>query len=357
MQIASVVGVPIVIMPSWFLFAAYVLLVGPSLVGGGSRGYVLSAAFALMLLASVVLHEIGHCVTARAFGLPVRAITVNLLAGLTEITEPPQTPAREYAVAIAGPMVSILLCSTGVVAAAAFPADGLAEALCLALAICNGSIAAMNLLPGLPLDGGRVLRSFLWQVTKDPLRATRLSAYAGMVLAFLVVPVLVIGVLPAVGLADRDAGTIIISAILGAFIYYGANASLRRADAEARLPRLTLDALARPALGVPANLPLAEAVRKVQESGMRALVVVDGNGRLEGIVSEAWVRQVPLERRPWVSVADGARKVEPGLLLDPTLEGEALLEAMRATPASEYVVTGPMPRVLMSSDVVEAMES
>lgn len=356
-QIASVVGVPIVVMPSWFLFATYVLLIGPGLIGGGGRGYVLSGAFALMLLASVVLHEIGHCVTARAFGLPVRAITVNLLAGLTEITEPPQTPAREYAVAIAGPMVSILLCAVGVVTAAALPADGVAQALFLGVAISNGAIAGMNLLPGLPLDGGRVLRSLLWQVTKDPLRATRLSAYAGMLLAFAVVPVLVVGVLPAVGLADRDAGTVVISALLGAFIYYGANASLRRARAEARLPRLTLDALARPALAVPATLPVAEAVRRVQDSGLRALVVVDGNGRLEGIVSEAWVRQVPVERRPWVSVADGARRVEPGLLLDPALEGEALLDAMRATPASEYVVSGPVPRVLVTADVAQAMES
>lgn len=357
LQIATVVGVPVIVMPSWFLFATYVLLIGPGLIGGGPRGYLLSAGFALMLLASVVLHEIGHCVTARAFGLPVRAITVNLLAGLTEITEPPQTPAREYAVAIAGPMVSILLCSTGVVVAEALPHDSIAAALAIGLAISNGSIAAMNLLPGLPLDGGRVLRSLLWHLTKDPLRATRLSAYAGMVLAFAVVPVLVVGVLPAVGLADRDLGTVLISAVLGGFIYYGANASLKRADAEARLPRLTLDALARPALGVPANLPLAEAVRQVQEAGMRALLVVDGNGRLEGIVSEAWVRQVPIERRPWVVVADGSRRVEPGLLLDPALTGEALLAAMRATPASEYVVTGPVPRVLVSADVAAAMDA
>ena len=73
-------------------------------------------------------------------------------------------------------------------------------------------------------------------------------------------------------------------------------------------------------------------------------------------MSEAWVRQVPVERRPWVTVADGARRFEAGLLLDAALGGEDLLTAMRANPASEYAVQGELPRVLVSADVAAAMD-
>lgn len=351
-------GVPILLMPSWFVFAAYLVLAGQSLLRddvGGAAAVGVAAAFVAMLLASVVLHEVGHCVVARAFGLPVRAITVNLLAGLTEITEPPQTPAREYAVAISGPMVSLLLTGAGVVATEACASGSVAELLCAGLAITNGGLAAMNLLPGLPLDGGRVLRSVLWQLGKDPERATRASARSGMVIALVVVPVVLVGVLPSFGVGQRDVTTILLSALVGAFIYAGASASLKRSKVVSRLPRITAEALARPALAVIATTPLAEAVRQAHALSLRALVVVDGNGRLDGIVSEAWVRQVPAERRPWVAVADGARRMEPGLLLDPSLGGEELLTAMRANPASEYVLAGPEPRVLVSEDVAQAI--
>ncbi|MCU1594063.1 MAG: peptidase [Frankiales bacterium] len=356
--IGRVAGVPILLMPSWFLFAAYLVISGQSLLSdqvGQGEAYWVAAAFVLMLLASVVLHEIGHCLVARAFDLPVRSISVTLLAGLTEITEPPQTPAREYAVAVSGPMVSLLLSGTGVAAANLFDHGSTVRLLFEGVAVTNGAIAALNLLPGLPLDGGRVLRSVLWQLGKDQERATRASARAGMAIALVVVPGLLIGVLPALGVGRRDASTIVLSALVGAFIYIGAVGALRRSKAVSKLPLVSVTALARPALPVTANLPLAEAVRQAHELGARGLLVVDGNGRLEGIVSEAWVRQVPVDRRPWVVVADGARRLEPGLMIDPDLAGEELLTAMRATPASEYVVTGPYPRVLVSSDVAAAM--
>jgi Zn-dependent protease len=355
-----VVGVPIVLMPSWFLFAAWVVLTGPSVVSkdvGTGRAYAMAAAFAVLVLMSVVLHEVGHCLVARAFGLPVRSITITLIAGLTEITEPPQTPAREYAVAISGPMVSVLLCATGAAAVDLFEPGSATRLLFAYFAVVNGALAALNLLPGLPLDGGRVLRSILWHFGEDPERATRASARAGMGIALVLVPVVLVGVLPAVGVVDRDVTTILLSGVVGAFIYVQASASLRRSEVVSRLPRLSVAALARPALAVNATLPVAEAVRLAHESNTRALVVVDGNGRLEGVVSEAWVRQVPVDRRPWVVVADGARRVEPGLLADPSLAGETLLEFMRATPASEYVIPGDPYRVLVSADVAQAMES
>lgn len=357
--VARVVGVPVVLMPSWFVFAGYLVLTGQSLLVdryGGTTALVAAVALVVLLLVSVVLHEVGHCLVARSFGLPVRSITITLLAGLTEITEPPQTPAREYAVAVSGPMVSVLLCGVGAAGAMSVDDGSLARLLLSGTALANGVIGLLNLLPGLPLDGGRVLRSVVWHLGGDAERGTRVSARAGMAIALVLVPSVVVGILPAYGIGDRGPVTVLVSGLVGAFIYAGAASSLRRSKVVSRLPTVSVAALARPALAVPATTPLAEAVRRAHEAGVRALVVADSSGQLQGVVSEAWVRQVPMERRPWVTVADGARPVDPEQLLDPRLAGEALLEAMQQQPAGEYLVAGEPLRVLVSADVAQALD-
>lgn len=360
LQIARVFGVPVWLMPSWFLFALWIVLLYQPLVKdrvGDQTGYAVGAALALMLLVSVLLHELAHCAVARTFDLPVRSITVTLLSGRTEITEPPQTPAREYAVAISGPMVSMLLTAVGAAATHGLADGSLARELAFNLAITNGAITVLNLLPGLPLDGGRVLRSVLWQLGGDADRATRAAARTGLVVGTVVVPVVLVVVLPAAGIGGSGFTMALLAVLVGVFIAMGARASLRQVELTSRLPSLSVAALARPALGVPASLPLSEAIRLAHEQALRAIVILGGNGRPEGIVSEAWVRQVPADRRPWVLAADGARKVEPAITLDPDLTGEALLDAMGASPASEYLVKGDTPRVLVSGDVAAAMST
>ena len=359
-KVGRVLGVPVLVSPSWLLFAGFIVLsYGPALTDrfGPTRAYVGAASFAVLLLLSVLLHEIGHCAVARAFGLPVRSITVTFLAGLTEITEPPQTPGREYAVAVIGPMVSLLLAGIGLATVQLFEPDSLPYLLAAIVAISNGLVAAFNLLPGLPLDGGRVLRAGLWKITGDPDRATRAAAWSGRVVAVVVVPALLLGLLPALGVTTASIATVLFTGLIAAFIYVGASASLQRARFVERLPLVSVARLARPALEVPADVPLAEAVRRAQEAGLRAIVVTDSAGRMTAVASEAAVLAVPEERRPWVTVDTVARRLEEGLVLDPSLEGEALLAAMRETPASEYVVPDPAGpvRVLVTADVAEAV--
>lgn len=359
-RVGRVLGVPVLVSPSWLLFAAFVVIsFGPSLAReyGDERGYAGAAAFAVLLLLSVLLHEVGHCVVARAFGLPVRSITVTFLAGLTEITEPPQTPAREYAVAVIGPMVSLLLAGIGWAGRDLFEDGSLPFLLMTLVAASNGLVAAFNLLPGLPLDGGRVLRAAVWGVTGDPHRSTRAAGQAGRVVAVVVVPGLLLGVLPAVGISRITVGTVLFTALVASFVFVGASATLQQAKVVERLPRASVAALARPALAVPGDLPLGEAVRRAQGAGLRAVVVVDTAGRPLAVVSEAAVIATPEDRRPWIPVSSVARTLEDGLVLDPGLTGEPLLAAMRAHPASEYVVRAPDGglRVLATEDVAAAV--
>jgi len=362
-QLGRVVGVPVYLTPSWFVLAAFLILVlSPSLVEsqGTTQAYVISVSFVVLLGLSVLLHEVGHCLVARAFDLPVRSITITFLAGFTEITRPPQTPVREYSVAVAGPMVSLLLAGVGVALVPAFDDGTVTRAVCENIAITNGIIAALNLLPGLPLDGGRVLRSIVWRLAGDPEKATRAAAWSGRVIAIAVLPFLLVVVLPAMGYGASDASNVIFAALLSAFIYTGATAALRRSEAVSRLPLATVTQLARPALRVPAEMPLAEAIRRAHAAGVHGLVVVDSADRLEAVVNEAAVVATPEQRRPWVTVGTLARRLEKGLVLDPGLGGEDLLEAMRSTPASEYVTEDPSTgevRVLAAADVARVLSS
>jgi hypothetical protein len=214
-----------------------------------------------------------------------------------------------------------------------------------------------NLLPGLPLDGGRVLRAVVWRVTGDGQRASLLSAWAGRVVAVVVVPVLLLGVLPAVRESTADGTDVVFTLLVALFVYGGATASLRQAQVAAKLPGVSARLLARPALGVPADLPLAEAVRRARAVGARGLVVVDRADQPEGVVSEAAVIATPEQRRPWITVSALSRRVDAAMLLDAELRGEELLDAMRAAPAPEYVVRDAQGHlgVLLAADVVRAV--
>ena len=350
--IGRVLGVPVLVAPSWFVLAAVLVVVYGSSVSeqvGPVTAYGVTAGFVLVLGLSVLLHEIGHCVMARAFGLPVRSITVTLLAGLTEITSPPQTPAREYAVAVVGPVVSLLLAGCGYAAASAVEPGTLPHLFLRGTAAMNGLVAVLNLLPGLPLDGGRVLRSAVWAISGDGDQATVVSAWAGRVLALLVVPAALLLVLPELLGYSPDLFSVVLTAFVSGFIYIGATASLRAGQMRQRVPGLSVAALLRPALGVAGDLPLAEAVRRAQLTGVRGLVVVDSDGRPLAVVSEAAVAAVPEQRRPWLAVSAVARTLEPGMVLDAGLTGQALLDAVRAAPAQTYVVQDPQGRLAIVS--------
>jgi Zn-dependent protease len=361
-RLGRVVGVPVHIGPSWFLMAALVTVaIAQTLTDsfGATQAIVIGASFAILLGLSVLLHELGHCFVARALGLPVRSITIGVMGGATQVGEA-QTPAREYAVAIAGPMVSLLLAGTGVGLRPLFDDDSLSGRLVDNLAITNGLIAVFNLLPGLPLDGGRVLRAVLWRLGGDPLRATRAAAWAGRGVALVVVPLVFVVALPAAGL-DSDYGTRLLwSALIGGYLYALATFALKQSQAMSRLPKVTVTALARPALRVPADMPLAEAVRRAHGANARGLVVVDAADRIEAVVSEAAVIATPEHRRPWVTVGSLSRRIDPGLVLDVHLGGEALLNAMQAHPAAEYVTQDPATgevRVLSADDVAKALSA
>ncbi len=353
-------GVPVFITPSTIGLALLIMIgatdfVESRLPNVGDWSYAVTAGFAILLIGSVLIHELAHSVVAIRFGLPVRRIVLQLLGGASELEREPQTPLREFAVAVVGPLASIVIGIAGAVLYQVVDPNSVAGVLIFAVTWTNLVVGVFNLLPGLPLDGGRIVRAAVWAITRQPGTGTVAAAWGGRAVALLVLasPFIL------ARLEDRSVDLIDLlwTALIASFIWTASTASLTHQRLRARLPSLRVRALTRRAIPVTADVPLSEALRRAREAEAGGLVVVDGGGAPSGLVNEASVSATPEHRRPWVSVASVARSLEPGLVLSAELVGEDLVRAMHATPASEYLVVdqrGDIYGVLATKDVERA---
>lgn len=353
-------GVPIYFAPSWLLIAGlltvyYAPIVDDVVAGvSASTSYLLAALFAVLFAVCVLAHELGHTAVSLALGNPVRRVVIFLLGGVSEIERDPDRPRDEFLVAVAGPLVSLLI--AGAAAGSYQLVDGatLPGVLLGLLVWSNLIVAVFNLLPGLPLDGGRVLRAAVWATGPSRLSATRVAAWTGRGVAVLVA---VSGLLVDRSSWGFTAG--LFSIALAAYLWFGASQSLRVGELMERLPDVNLDALLRPGLLVPADLSVAEALRRVWGGNARGLVLVDTADQPRAIVDEALIGAVPPERRPWTQLSEVARPLEPGLILQLGLAGQDLLSAVRATPAHEYLVVhedGSPAGILAMADLAATLQ-
>ncbi|MFJ6905820.1 site-2 protease family protein [Streptomyces griseoluteus] len=361
-------GVPVYVAPSWFLVAALITWV----FGGqldrvlpelGALRYLVSLFFAVAFYASVLVHELAHTIAALRFKLPVRRIQLQFFGGVSEIEKEAETPGREFVLAFVGPLLSLVLAGLFYLALKPVEPGTVPGVLLAGLMISNLIVAIFNLLPGLPLDGGRMLRAVVWKITGRPMTGTVAAAWVGRALAVSVL----IG-LPLLNQSgtlggDRDVSGMdtvtdaLLAAILAAIIWTGAGNSLRMARLREHLPDLRARTLTRRAVPVQSDTPLSEGLRRANAAGARALVVVDADGTPLSLVREAAIVGIPEHRRPWVPVSELAQDLTDGMRVSAELSGEELLDTLRATPATEYLVvenTGEIYGVLSAADVERA---
>ncbi|MFI8071162.1 site-2 protease family protein [Streptomyces sp. NPDC086033] len=362
-------GVPVYVAPSWFLVAALITWV----FGGqldrvlpelGAARYLVSLFFAVAFYASVLVHELAHTVAALRFKLPVRRIQLQFFGGVSEIEKEAETPGREFVLAFVGPLLSLVLAGLFYLAMLTVEPGTVPGVLLAGLMVSNLIVAAFNLLPGLPLDGGRMLRAVVWKITGRPMSGTIAAAWVGRALAVCVLiglPLLTqSGALGSSAEDNVGMDTVmdaLLAAILAAIIWTGAGNSLRMARLREHLPELRARTLTRRAVPVESDTPLSEALRRANAAGARALVVVDAEGTPLSLVREAAIVGVPEHRRPWVAVGGLAQDLTDGMRVSAELAGEDLLDALRAAPATEYLVveqTGEIYGVLSAADVERA---
>jgi Zn-dependent protease len=380
LRLGRIAGIDIGADPSW-LFA--ILLVISSLASGFARwqsawgpgvSFVVAFAGAALFFTSVLLHELAHAVVARAFGIPVHGITLFLFGGVSSLEREPTRPRDEFVTAIVGPLASFVLAALFLLLALAIagsvpvsnaivdrtqPLPPLA-ALFVWLAPVNFALGIFNLLPGFPLDGGRVLRSLLWRGTGDLRRATRIATSAGQALGWAFIA---LGVAMAFGARVPWFGRGLLGglwiAAIGWFLRNAAFATMRDFEIRRKLAGLEVQQLMRhPPPTVPANVSVAMLHDHwLYTSGAEVFPVV-WDERFAGWIDRASVRALPPDKQATTMVAhvmERAADIPVVAPTDPVTDALSAFSRARK-PVLPVVQGGYLVGWLMLEDVMRVVE-
>lgn len=329
--------VPVLLAPSWAVGSLIVIVLYEPMVtrllpeASAPTAWILSVVSAVLLGLSVLAHELGHCVVALRLGLPVRRVRLFLLGGLSEVGRTPREPRQEGLVAAAGPVVSMILAAFCGMLLLAVPAGGVAWLLVVECAVANVAVGLFNLLPGLPLDGGRMLRAGVWALTGTRARGTKAAVAGGGIVAAGLVIWAVMGLVS--GTDDRwlRLGVCVVTAW---FVVMGAGGELSAEGNRSWPEGLVITDLVRPVLQLPAESPVSDALAA---SAGRGVVLVRADGVAAGLLDESEAQrlagvspQAPAER--------AAEPIRAETVLLSSEPGEDIAERVRETPAWQFLV-------------------
>lgn len=258
LRLGRIGGVDIHLDRSWFVIAVLtVILYGPILwrlyPGLGWLNLIIAFGFAVGLAFSVLVHEIAHALVGRAAGWPVGRIVLTIMGGHTTFGAVRASPGSTTLVSLMGPIANIILAGIGTAFMLLAPAQnaGPGWALLQLLVFANWILGLFNLLPGLPLDGGRVVEALVWRLTGSESKGTTVAAWCGRGLAILImVWILWQGLW-------RSPITLLIMLMIAAFIFMGATQALKQAKVLGRVHPLRAGSIARPALEFSPDTPLS----------------------------------------------------------------------------------------------------
>lgn len=360
-QVGRILGFPLRLSASWVLMSLLITWwygdrLGDTLHLDGAARYLAGLGFVACLLLSVLLHELGHALTARHYGIGVKGITLDLLGGYTEFDHDSPRPGVELATALAGPGVSALLGVGSVIATVLLPNGTIVDQIAFQLALCNIIVAIYNALPGWPLDGGRALRAVVWGIKGDKDAGLLFAGWSGRVVA--VATALISLWLYYTGWYQ------LVGVVFGLFvafsIWQGAAGAVMTARVRSRYPLVDPVRLARPLFTVPTGTSLAEATRRAAEAGHGASVlgVADPDGRLIALVVPEAAAAVPEQRRPWVTVETLARGIDAVAVIPSAARGADVIKLLRGDPATPYLVVDGdnVVGVLTVMDVVQVLD-
>lgn len=310
-KIARIAGFDIRVHYSWlFIFALLTWSLAAGVFPGAFPGWApltywgIAVLASLLLFGAVLLHEISHALVARARGLPVHSITLFIFGGVTETAGEAATPGVEFWMALVGPLTSLLLsglCFGLAVLAAAAGASEPLFALLGYLAWVNLTLAVFNLIPGFPLDGGRVLRALLWALRRDRRWATRVAAWVGTLCGYL----FILGGLWIV-LATGAVISGLWLAFIGWFLQNAASAAAQEEQAQELFRGITVARVMNPR---PVTIGPQSSLRELVDDyllrhNVRVLPVVDSLGQLLGLITTSDLHRIPADR--WSVTAVGA---------------------------------------------------
>jgi Zn-dependent protease/CBS domain-containing protein len=363
-RLFRIAGIDVGVHISWFVIFGLVtwsLAVGvfpsfPGLKGLPEWEYwVLGAITALLLFASVIVHELAHSFVAKSRGLQVRSITLFIFGGVSNLAGEAKNPSTEFAIAVVGPLTSFVIAAVAFVIDAVVPPSAAElDAVLSYLVYINVALGLFNLIPGFPLDGGRVFRALAWSLTGSLRRGTEIAAFVGQLVAY---GLLLIGFYLILVQGELIQG--IYFAAIGWFLQSAANSSLQQVLVEQRLRGARVADVVEPdTTGVAPDVPLATLIEDYFMRGNRRAVPVVADGRLVGMVTVGDVKEVPRDRWPTTTVGEvmGGRERVVSVSSRDTLQ--KALEALAAGDFEQVPVVdgGTLVGVVTRADIVRQLQ-
>jgi Zn-dependent protease len=359
-SLGRIAGIPVILAYSWFVIAAFTVIVyGPLLSEQnpalGVASYYVAFAYALLLLISVLVHELAHALTAKIFGWPTQKIVLNLWGGHTQFENFTASPGRSVIVALAGPAANLVLAGGAWLVLSSVGMGSVAEILVNIFMWANFVIGIFNVLPGLPLDGGRIVESAVWKATGSQAKGTVAAGWAGRVI--------VVGLVfwfigrPLLGGGGTDFSILMVTVLVCGFLWMGASASIQQGTLRGRLHLVSAAALAVPAVGIPATATVAD-LQNLSPDASQAVVVCGPDGRPQGVVDRAAVAAVPASATGSTPVTAVSYALTPGAYVPEWSQGQELIQYLSQLEGHEYAVVdhnGIVTGLLVQNAVVGAI--
>jgi Zn-dependent protease len=362
-RVGNLFGIPFYVNPSWFLVLGLVTLsygTGlaeqfPMLPVGTS--WVLGLVTALLLFGSVLAHELGHSFVALQQGIGVKSITLFLFGGLASLEKESETPGDAFWVAIAGPLVSLVISGSVTLVAALTGISGPLAAILGVLASVNMALALFNLIPGLPLDGGNILKALVWKITGNPYKGMKFAGRVGQVFGW---GAIASGLLP---LALFGAGINFWNVLIGWFLLQNAGQAAQYGSVQDKLAGLTAaDAVIAESPVVLQSLTLREFAdqRILDEKNWRKFLVTDDSRQLVGAIAVDDLKTIPSTAWAETLVQALVTPIEPSLTVScdrPLSEVVQLLEERKLTALSVVQPNGMLVGLLEKAAIIQLLQN
>ncbi len=328
-RVGSLFGIPFYVNPSWFFVLALVTIsYGAELANqfsylGTVLPWILGFISALLLFASVLAHELGHSFVAIAKGIEVKSITLFIFGGLATLEKEAKTPLASFYIAIAGPLVSLTLFALLILIQASVTLPAALGAMLSLLAYINLVLGVFNLIPGLPLDGGNILKAIVWKITGNPHKGVLFASRSGQFFGWLAITTGALGVLNILPIGS------LWTLLIGWFLLQNAGFSAQSARIQEKLSSYTA------AEAVTPNSPIVQADLNLRafandyvigQNKWKKFLVVDNEGQLLGSIEVDEMKKVPTSQwteTPVAQLMQDKDKIE-------TIESDrTLLEAVK----------------------------
>jgi Zn-dependent protease/predicted transcriptional regulator len=363
-KLGKIMGIPVTIhytlwlvfiLIAWSLAYGYMPVHYPGL--GAVTYWAIGIASAIILFASVLVHELSHSYIAKKNGLPIARITLFFFGGVSEITQEPQDPGLEVRMAAAGPLMSFLIAA---VLGASWYLAGFAKAPVPIIAtlgyaaLINAALGVFNLLPAFPLDGGRVFRGSLWKRSKNLIGATRTATRVSEGISL----VMMLGGFVAIIFGDFVDGIWIV--FLGWFMRSGAETSMRQTLVDETLSGVKVEEImTRNVLTVPPDITIQQLVSNYFLVNRHEGYPVVKGGEILGVITLQCVRAIPEDRRETVTVEQAMVHCERTVTVKPTLTALDTLQTMAREKVGRVLVVeeGRLLGIVTQGDLIRTIRT